>query len=79
MLVIRRKAGDRILLGDSIEIEVLDARQNFVKLGISAPESVVIVRKEAHLTREANLKAAQAAGSTDLASLASRLSNKWPD
>ena len=74
MLVIRRKAGDRILLGGNIEIEVLDARQNYVKLGISAPDSVVIVRQEAQSTREANLSAARTAGSTDITSLAFRFS-----
>jgi carbon storage regulator len=73
VLVIRRKAGDRIVLGGNIEIEVLDARQNYVKLGICAPDSVVIVRKEAQLTRESNLKAAKTAGLADIASLASRL------
>ena len=73
MLVIRRKAGDRILLGDNIEIEVLDARQNYVKLGITAPQTVAIVRKEALATRESNLKAARTAGSADIASLASKL------
>lgn len=73
MLVVRRKAGERILLSGNIEIEVLDARQNCVKLGISAPESVVIVRQEAQLTREANLKAARTAGSADIISLASEL------
>lgn len=72
MLVIRRKAGDRILLGGNIEIEVLDARQNYVKLGISAPESVVIVRQEAQVTRESNLRAARTAGSADIASLCSK-------
>jgi len=73
VLVIRRKAGDRILLGDNIEIEVLDARQNYVKLGITAPQTVAIVRKEALATRESNLKAARTAGSADIASLASKL------
>ena len=73
MLVIRRKAGDRILLGGNIEIEVLDARQNYVKLGISAPDSVAIVRQEAQVTRESNLSAARTAGSVDFTSLASKL------
>jgi carbon storage regulator len=72
VLVIRRKAGDRILVGGNIEIEVLDARQNYVKLGISAPESVAIVRQETQVTREANLRAAQTAGSADIASLCSK-------
>jgi carbon storage regulator len=79
VLVIRRKTGDRIVLDNHIEIEVLEARQNYVKLGISAPASVVIVRKEAQLTRELNLKAARTAGSADIKSLVSRFARKTSD
>lgn len=74
MLVIRRKSGDRILLGGNIEIEILDARQNYVKIGITAPDSVSIVRQEVLVTSESNLKAARSASSADIMKLASRLS-----
>ncbi len=74
MLVIRRRLGERILVGDNVEIEILDARQNYVKLGIKAPDSVSIVREEAQLTRESNLHAAQTSGLADLALLAAKLS-----
>lgn len=74
MLVIRRKPGDRLLIGGNIEIEVLDARASYVKLGIRAPESVLIVRQEAQITRESNIQAAQTASSTDILLLATKLS-----
>ena len=73
MLIIRRKPGDRLLIAGNIEIEVLDARQNSVKLGIKAPESIAIVRQEAQVARESNLKAARTADSTDILLLAARL------
>lgn len=57
MLVIRRRAGESILIGPDIEIEVLDAGFNRVKLGIVGPRSVQVVRKEVQLTAEANLNA----------------------
>ena len=76
MLVIRRRAGERLLIGDAIEIEILEARPNNVKLGIRAPESVSIVRKEAQLTRSVNLTAAQSMHSADLQSLLAHLTNR---
>jgi len=57
MLVIRRRAGESILIGPDIEIEILDAGVNRVKLGIVGPRSVQVVRKEVKLTAENNLSA----------------------
>jgi carbon storage regulator CsrA len=57
-----RRSGEGLIVGDGVEIEVLDARPNRVKLGIVAPASVAIVRKEARITREENLAAALSAG-----------------
>jgi carbon storage regulator len=46
MLVITRKKGESILLGDDIEITVVKVDEGSVKLSISAPKSVTILRKE---------------------------------
>ena len=62
MLIMWRRAGESLIVGDDVEIEILDAKSNRVKLGIVAPESVAIVRKEARLTREENVAAALSAG-----------------
>ncbi len=58
MLIMWRRAGESLLVGDSVDVEVLDVRPHRVKLGISAPDSVTIVRKEAKLTRDENVAAA---------------------
>lgn len=60
MLVIRRRPGESLLVGDNVEIEVLDSSPSHVKLGIRAPKSVVVIRKEIQLTREQNLEASRA-------------------
>lgn len=73
MLVIRRRAGERLVIGEDIEIEILDARTNNVKLGITAPDTIAIVRKEAQLTRATNLTAAQSMGSSTVESALVRL------
>ncbi|UZQ50513.1 carbon storage regulator CsrA [Clostridium kluyveri] len=46
MLVISRKKGESILIGEDIEITVTRIEEGTVKLSISAPRSVTILRKE---------------------------------
>ncbi|HEY3443726.1 MAG TPA: carbon storage regulator [Paludibaculum sp.] len=58
MLVIRRRAGEAIVLPDGIEIHVLDISGSRVKLGVVAPAQVAVVRKEAVEARRQNLAAA---------------------
>jgi len=59
MLVIRRRAGESVLIGDEIEVQVTEIGPTRVKLCIRAPKEVLVVRKEIKLTREENLAAAQ--------------------
>jgi len=59
MLVIRRRAGQAVLIGSDIEIEVLEVGPGKVKLGITAPKDVLVLRREISLTREQNLLAAR--------------------
>ena len=60
MLVLRRKAGQTLLIGDDIEIEVLEVNSQSAKIGIRAPRSTSILRKELMLTKEQNQVAARA-------------------
>lgn len=46
MLVVTRKAGEQIVIGDNITVTVLEIRGRQVKIGIQAPDSVRIVRAE---------------------------------
>jgi carbon storage regulator len=59
MLVIRRRPGQSVLIGEDVEIEILDAGPGKVKLGITAPREILVLRKEIRFTREENLMAAQ--------------------
>ena len=58
MLVMRRRAGESFMVGD-VEIQVLEVGGTRVKLGIRAPETVSIVRREVQITESENLAAAQ--------------------
>ena len=46
MLVLKRKVGEAIQIGDDIEIVVLDKEGDTVKIGINAPRSLKVFRKE---------------------------------
>jgi carbon storage regulator CsrA len=49
MLVLTRKIGERIVIGDNIYLCVVEVNNNKVRLGIEAPASVPINRLEVHL------------------------------
>ena len=46
MLALSRKQGESIVIGNNIENTVLEAKGDQVKIGISAPKSVPVYRKE---------------------------------
>ena len=48
MLVLSRRKGEVILIGERVVLTVLDSRNGQVRLGIEAPEDVVILREEVH-------------------------------
>ena len=58
MLALSRKQGESIVIGNNIEITVLEAKGDQVKIGISAPKSVPVYRKEIYAQiQEENLEA----------------------
>ncbi|MBN2477444.1 MAG: carbon storage regulator CsrA [Pirellulales bacterium] len=46
MLVLSRKVGEKILIGDKIAITVVRVAQGIVRIGVEAPEELPIVREE---------------------------------
>lgn len=46
MLVLSRKLGESIVIGENIHLTVLDSQNGEVKLGIDAPKEISILRKE---------------------------------
>ena len=57
MLVLRRRVGESISIGDGIEIEVVEISRTRVKLGVVAPRNVAVVRKEALAVAAENRRA----------------------
>jgi carbon storage regulator len=60
MLVITRKPGEGVIIGDNIHITVSEISKERVKLGIEAPSSVKIIRNELYYTEKFNVQAATA-------------------
>ena len=56
MLILTRKLGEQITIGDDITITLIEIKGSHVKLGIDAPKNVVIHRREIYdRIREENL------------------------
>lgn len=49
MLVLTRKPNESIMIGDDVEVSVVEVKGDQVKLGITAPKSIKVHRKEIFL------------------------------
>jgi carbon storage regulator len=58
MLVIRRRPGETIRIGEDVEIEIIECGPHRVKLGVKAPKEIPVWRAEAKAAREENIAAA---------------------
>ena len=85
MLVLSRKESERIRVGDSIVVTVVRLTKDRVRLGIEAPDDVLVLRDE--LEKESNTEvvseprlkpAAKAGGAAPLARKMSVFSNRQP-
>lgn len=60
MLALSRKKDEVVIINDDIEITIIEIKGDQVKIGISAPKSVPIYRKEVYMQiQNANKEAAQ--------------------
>jgi carbon storage regulator len=73
MLVIGRRPGESFLIGADVEVEILDSSPSHVKLGIRAPRTITVLRKEIHLTQQQNRISARQVSLASLNRLVSTL------
>ena len=69
MLVITRKAGEELHIGEDILITVIETSKDRVKIGIEAPANVRIIRSELFDTEKFNIQAAVYKPAADLISM----------
>ncbi len=65
MLVLTRKENESIMIGNDIEVKLLDLRDSQAKIGIIAPRSVAVHRREVFLAIQAENAQAAAPSSLD--------------
>jgi carbon storage regulator len=59
LLILTRKLGEGLFIGDDIRITVVEVRGRQIRLGIEAPSHVVVLREEIYKrVRDQNLQAA---------------------
>lgn len=73
MLMMRRRAGETILIGEEIEIHIAHIGRSRVKLGIQAPRHLRVVAKEMELVGAQNRAAAAIAAAPALPALVARV------
>jgi carbon storage regulator len=78
MLVLSRQRDETIMIGDDIEITVVDIRGDKVRLGINAPKSVQVHRKEVYLAIKRENEQAARVSPEDLAGADSAVKPKAP-
>ena len=76
MLALARKVNESIIIDDNIEITILEVKGDQIKIGIDAPKSVPIYRKELYTQiRESNAAAANVVNPQALADLLNKKHN----
>ncbi len=49
MLILTRKSGEKLMVGDEVEITVLGVKGNQVRVGVSAPKDIAVHREEVYI------------------------------
>lgn len=61
MLIITRRPGEKVIVGDDVVIEVIEVSGSSVRIGINAPKSIPVYREEIYSAVKAeNVEAASA-------------------
>ena len=75
MLVLSRERDETIIIGDNIQVTIVDIRGDKVRIGISAPPDIPVHRKEVYESIQRENQAAAREKGTDVANVES-LANK---
>ena len=80
MLILTRRVGENVMVGDDIVISVIEVRGDAVRIGIQAPRSVSVHREEVYVElQRANAQAAAASEAAVSAAVDELKSAEVPD
>jgi carbon storage regulator len=79
VLVLSRRLGESIIIGDDIVVTVLEVRGEVVRVGIAAPRSIRVHREEVYRALEAANRAAAEVSADAETALAALLPKKAAD
>lgn len=79
MLVLSRRVGESIVIGDDVTITILEVRGDVVRVGIDAPRSVAVNRAELLAALESSNQAAASPSDDAVSSLAQALRDSKRD
>jgi carbon storage regulator len=69
MLILTRKLGESIIIGENVELSVVEINKNNIKIGINAPKEITIYREEVFKKIKEENKMASTSGIVDLADI----------
>ncbi|MGN0605725.1 MAG: carbon storage regulator CsrA [Oscillospiraceae bacterium] len=73
MLVLSRKSGESLWINDNIEVRIVEVSNDKVKIGITAPKDVKILRSELCMTMESNKESTEKVDASKIADMFSNL------
>ncbi len=71
MLILTRKTGESIVIGDDVVVTVVESSRDLVRLGVDAPRSISVHRQEVYAQISQENEAARAADSSGVIGAAS--------
>jgi len=77
MLVLTRKPGEGIIIGDNITIKIIELKSGGIRIGIDAPQDTKIYREEVYdRIRQENIDASASWNMADLDILSDKLADR---
>jgi carbon storage regulator len=78
VLVLSRRIGESVVIGNDVVVTVLEVRGDIIRLGIDAPREVTVHRQEVFEAIEAANKSAASPDSESVSALASAIAKRKP-